>query len=414
MPRVAIVHDFLMQMGGAEKVVEVLHEMYPDAPIYTSAFDRDAMPAHYRDWDVHTTFLQRLPLKRRTHRAALLLYPAAFESFDLSNFDIVISSSSWFAKGVITQPHTTHICYTHTPMRLAWMPNSYMKEERISMMLRTMMAPGLNYLRAWDVQASMRVDHYVANSRIVADRIQKFYRRDSAVIAPPVETKRFYVSPQIDDYYIMVTRLAPYKRLDLAVRALTQLDRPLKIVGTGRYMEQLKKIAGPKVEFMGRVSDAELPTLLARAKAYIMPGMEDFGIAPVEANAAGRPVIALGVGGALDSQIDGVTGVLFGEPTVESLIEAIKRADAIEFDTARIRTHAEGFDRETFKARMGDFVARVSKPKLGSRFPEDDIETESARERSGLIRLLPRRAASLPSQTAETPPANGTSGHAKG
>ena len=410
MPRVAIVHDFLMQMGGAEKVVEVLHEMYPDAPIYTSAFDRDAMPAHYRDWDVHTTFLQRLPLKRRTHRAALLLYPAAFESFDLSNFDLVISSSSWFAKGVITQPHTTHICYTHTPMRLAWMPNSYMKEERISMMMRTLMAPGLNYLRSWDVQASMRVDHYVANSRIVADRIQKFYRRESAVIAPPVETNRFYVSPEIDDYYIMVTRLAPYKRLDLAVRALTQLDRPLKIVGTGRYMDQLKKIAGPKIEFLGRVSDTELPTLLARAKAYIMPGMEDFGIAPVEANAAGRPVIALGVGGALDSQIDGVTGVLFREPTVESLIAAIERAGQIQFNPAKIRAHAQGFDRETFKARMGDFVARVSASSGGSHFADEDYGDKTG-ERAGFIRLLPRRVAATPQ--AQKPPANGTLGRSE-
>ena len=411
MPKVAIVHDFLMQMGGAEKVVEVLHEMYPDAPIYTSAYDRDAMPAHYRDWDVHTTFLQRLPMKRRTHRAALLLYPAAFESFDLSRFDLVISSSSWFAKGVITQPHTTHICYTHTPMRLAWMPNSYMKEERISMMMRTLMAPGLNYLRAWDVQASMRVDHYLANSRIVADRIQKFYRRDSSVIAPPVDTNRFYISPETDDYYIMVTRLAPYKLLDLAVRALTQLDRPLKIVGTGRYMEQLKKMAGPKVEFLGRVSDAELPTLLARAKAYIMPGMEDFGIAPVEANAAGRPVIALGVGGALDSQIDGVTGVLFPEPTVESLIEAIKRADKIEFDPARIRAHAQSFDRETFKARMSDFIARVSPPSAGTDFSDDeDSASNRGKERSGLIHLLPRRVPPLPAPKSQTPPANGTLG----
>lgn len=413
MPRVAIVHDFLLQMGGAEKVVEVLHEMFPDAPIYTSAFDRDAMPARYRDWDVHTTFLQRLPLKRRTHRAALLLYPAAFESFDLSNFDLVISSSSWFAKGVITQPHTTHICYTHTPMRLAWMPNSYMKDERISMMMRTMMAPGLNYLRGWDVQASMRVDHYVANSRVVADRIQKFYRRESVVIAPPVETERFYISPEVDDYSIMVTRLAPYKRLDLAVSAFTRLGRPLKIVGTGRYMEQLKKIAGPSIEFMGHVSDNALPTLLARARSYIMPGMEDFGIAPVEANAAGRPVIALGVGGALDSQIDGVTGVLFGAPTVESLIKAIHRADAIDFDPHQIRAHAETFDHETFKARMGDFIARVGTPNRGSYLPAEAVpHPQSAR--AGLLRLLPRRSvSSINSEDSGAAPANGTSGRSK-
>ena len=405
MPRVAIVHDFLLQMGGAEKVVEVLHEMFPNAPIYTSAFDRSAMPARYGDWDVRTSFLQNLPLKKLTHRAALLLYPTAFESFDFSNFELVISSSSWFAKGIITQPQTTHICYTHTPMRLAWMPDSYMKDERISSLTRALMTPSLNYLRSWDVQASMRVDHYVANSRIVADRIEKFYRRESAVIAPPVETQRFYISPQTDDYYIMVTRLAPYKRLDLAVRAFTQLKRPLKIVGVGRYMEQLKKIAGPTIEFLGHVSDEALPTLLARARAYVMPGMEDFGIAPVEANAAGRPVIALGVGGALDSQIDGITGVLFDEPTVASLIEAVKRADALHFDAARIRAHAQTFDRQMFKARMNDFIESVG-PSKGRIFSEKE---QRERGRSGLIRLLPRRVVSAVDANAEGErQANGT------
>ena len=411
MPRVAIVHDFLMQMGGAEKVVEVLHEMFPDAPIYTSAYDRDAMPAHYRDWDVHTTFLQRLPLKRRTHRAALLLYPVAFESFDLSNFDLVISSSAWFAKGVITQPHTTHISYTYTPMRLAWMPNFYMKEERVSMMMRTLIAPALNYLRSWDVQASLRVDHHVAISEVVAARIQKFYRRDSVVIPPPVDTQRFYVSPEVDDYYIMVARLAPYKRLDLAVRALTKLKRPLKIVGTGRYMEQLKKMAGPNVEFLGRVSDAELPRLLARAKAYIMPGMEDFGIAPVEANAAGRPVIALGQGGAVDSQIDGVTGCLFSEPTVASLIEAIKRADTIEFDPALIRAHAEKFDRESFKARMGEYIARVMAP--ANPAGDEDSRADPC-AKANMIRLLPRSPEAPAHHAAAQNSAQGNGANANG
>lgn len=350
--KVAIVHDYLMQAGGAEKVVEVLHSMFPDAPVYTSAYDRDAMPAHYRDWDIHTTFLQRLPAKRKTHRAALLFYPTAFESFDLSGFDLVISSSSSFAKGIITQPHTVHVCYTHAPMRFAWTPRSYMKEERVSMMARTFLGPGLHYLRTWDTLAATRVDHYVANSRAVAQRIGKFYRRDCDVVHPPVETCRFHISPQVEDYYIMVTRLAPYKRLDLAVRACTQLDRPLKIVGGGRYMKELKKFAGPKVEFLGRVSDEALPELLARARAYIMPGEEDFGIAPVEANASGRPVIAYGVGGALDSQIDGVTGVLFKEPTVESLMEALQRADTIDFDPQAIRAHAETFDTQCFKDKM--------------------------------------------------------------
>ncbi len=357
--KVAIVHDYLLQMGGAEKVVEVLHSLFPDAPVYTSAYDRGAMPDSYRQWDIHTTFLQRLPLKKKTHRAALLLYPAAFESFDLSGFDLVISSSSSFAKGIITQPDTVHICYTHAPMRFAWTPRSYMKEERVSMMARTLLAPGLHYLRTWDAMASMRVDHYLANSRTVAHRIRKFYRRECDVVHPPVDTSRFHISPQIDDYYLMVTRLAPYKRLDLAVLACTKLNRRLKIVGAGRYAKELKKIAGPTIEFLGRVSDAALPDLLARAKAYIMPGEEDFGIAPVEANASGRPVIAYAAGGALDSQIDGVTGVLFQEQTVEGLMEAMQRADDIAFHPHTIRTHAEKFDTECFKIEIQHAIERA-------------------------------------------------------
>jgi glycosyltransferase involved in cell wall biosynthesis len=357
--KVAIVHDFLMQMGGAEKVVESFHEMFPDAPIYTSAYDASAMPASYKTWDIHTTFLQRLPLKRRTHRAALLLYPTAFESFDLSAYDLVLSSSAWFAKGVITQPHTTHICYTHTPMRFAWMPTSYMQEERFSMLARSALGPGLHYLRTWDVQASLRVDRYIANSNTVADRIRKFYRRSSEVIHPPVDTKKFKVSDKVEDYYIMVTRLAPYKRLELAVEACSRLNLPLKIVGSGRYGQTLQKIAGPSIEFLGKVSDDELVGLMANAKAYIMPGIEDFGIAPVEANACGRPVVAFAGGGALDSQIEGKTAVFFYEPTTESLMEALQKMEGMEFDPRIIRHHAEKFDAENFKYKMQDYINRA-------------------------------------------------------
>lgn len=354
--RIAIVHDYLMQMGGAEKVVEVLHSMFPNAPIYTSAYDPRVMPAHFRDWNIQTTFMQRLPVKRKTHRAALLLYPSAFESLDLSEFDVVLSSSSAFAKGVITQPHTVHICYTYTPMRFAWIPHSYVKEERISMLARAFLNPGLHYMRTWDALAAMRVDQYVAISRVVADRIEKFYRRDCELVYPPVETSRFSISPEVDDYYIMVTRLAPYKRLELAVEACTRLGRPLKIVGGGRYRAKLEKLAGPTVEFLGRVSDADLPNLLARARAYIMPGTEDFGIAPVEANACGRPVIAFAAGGALDTQMDGVTGVLFHEPTVDSLVNAIKRLESMDFDAEQIRAFAQQFDTERFKAGIMNVI----------------------------------------------------------
>jgi glycosyltransferase involved in cell wall biosynthesis len=348
--KIALVHDFLMQMGGAEKVVEVLHGMFPDAPIYTSAYDPDAMPPYYRAWDIRTSFLQRLPFKRCLHRLALFLYPMAFESFDLSDYDLVISSSSAFAKGVVTQPHTLHICYCHAPMRYAWSTRSYLKNERGGGLLSKLLVPGLHYLRLWDSVSAARVDQYIANSQAVSDRIRKFYGRRSVVIYPPVETDRFELAPDIEvgDYYLIASRFVPYKRLDLAVEAFTKLGRPLKIVGDGRQRKALEAIAGNNVEFLGRVDDDKLQRLMARAKAYVMPGEEDFGIAPVEANACGRPVIAFDAGGARDTQIDGITGVLFREQTVDSLCEAVLRADMISFDPGAIRAHAQKFDTEFF------------------------------------------------------------------
>jgi glycosyltransferase involved in cell wall biosynthesis len=376
--KVAIVHDFLMQMGGAEKVVEVLHDMFPDAPIYTSAYDPSTMPIYYRTWDIRTSFLQKMWMKKKLHRLALLLYPSAFESFDLSEYDVVISSSSAFAKGVITQPHTVHICYTHTPMRYAWTTRSYMTRERITAPLRALLSPGLHYLRTWDAMASERVDKYVANSTTVAKRIAKFYRRDCEVVFPPIDTSNFQMADEVDDYYIIVSRFVPYKRIDLAVEAFTKMGRRLKVVGTGRQMQALKDSAGPTVEFLGRVDDVELPKLVARAKAYVMPGEEDFGMAPVEANACGRPVIAYASGGALDSQIDGVTGVLFKHQTVESLCAAVERADTINFDPQRIRANALNFETEVFRQKMFEIVHTA----YNSRRPKSDRRTEDRRQRS--------------------------------
>ena len=357
--KVAIVHDFLMQMGGAEKVVEVLHELYPDAPIFTSAFDAKAMPAAYGEWDIRTSFMQRLLLKKKLHRAALLLYPAAFESFDLSTYDLVISSSSAFAKGVITQPHTTHVCYTHSPMRYAWATASYVEKERIASPFRSLLAPGLHYLRTWDAIAAMRVDRYIANSSSIAQRIRKFYRREAEVVHPPVDCARFQIAPPEErgDYGILATRLVPYKRVDLAVQAFTRLGRPLKVVGSGRGLKELQAMAGPTIEFLGYVPDAELPGLIARAAMYLMPGEEDFGIAPVEANACGVPVVAYAAGGALDVQVDGQTGCLFEEPTVDSLCEAIERAYSIDWDVEVIRRNAMRFDIESFKEKIQLVIA---------------------------------------------------------
>ena len=386
--KVAIVHDFLMQMGGAEKVVEVLHELYPDAPIYTSAFDPKAMPAHYASWDIRTSFMQRLLLKKKLHRAALLLYPTAFESFDLSTYDLVISSSSAFAKGVITQPHTTHVCYTHSPMRYAWATASYVEKERIASPMRSLLAPGLHYLRTWDAIAAMRVDRYIANSSSIAQRIRKFYRREVEVVHPPVDTARFQIAPPAErgDYGILATRLVPYKRVDLAVQAFTRLGKPLKVVGSGRGLKELQEMAGPTIEFLGYVSDAELPGLIARAAMYLMPGEEDFGIAPVEANACGVPVVAYAAGGALDVQIDGQTGCLFQEPTVDSLCEAIERAYSTEWDTEVIRRNAMRFDVETFKEKIQLIVATT----LPGNRRDRPIE-----RRKGSVRMVPNERRQL-------------------
>ncbi len=351
-----------MQMGGAEKVVEVFHDLFPDAPVFTSAYDPDAMPRAYRSWDIRTSFLQRLPAKRLTHRAALLLYPTAFESFDLSSYDLVLSSSSAFSKGVITQPHTTHICYTHSPMRYAWATTSYVEKERIASPLRGLLAPGLHYLRTWDAIAAMRVDRYIANSSAVARRIRKFYRREAEVVHPPVDTDRFQLAPEneVGNYGIVASRLVPYKRVDLAVRAFTKLGRPLKVIGTGRQLDALKAIAGPTVEFLGYVSDADLPGLIARAKMYLMPGEEDFGIAPVEANASGVPVVAYAAGGALDVQIEGKSGVLFRPQTVEALCGAIESAYATDWDPLVIRENAMRFDTPSFRAKIQHVIATTT------------------------------------------------------
>jgi glycosyltransferase involved in cell wall biosynthesis len=355
-PRVAIVHDYLMQMGGAEKVVEVLHDMFPEAPVYTSAYDPRAMPDRFRTWDIRTSFLQRMPAKQHMQRLALLLYPMAFETLDLAGYNLVLSSSSTFAKGILTGPDCTHICYCHTPMRYAWLGGT-VRDERASGITRALIGPALHYLRLWDAVATNRVDRFVANSSVVARRIGKFYRRTCDIVHPPVDTDRFSISDEVENYCIIVSRCIPYKRLDIAVDAFTRMNRPLKVVGTGRGMKALQSRAGRTVEFLGHVPDRDLPTLMSRAKAYIMPGEEDFGIAPVEANACGRPVIAYAAGGALDSQVDGITARLFPEQTVDALCDAMERMEHMEIDPVAIRAHAEGFGIHAFRAAMSRVIA---------------------------------------------------------
>jgi glycosyltransferase involved in cell wall biosynthesis len=368
--RVALVHDYLNQYGGAERVLEELHTLFPSAPVYTSIYWPEKMSATIRGLDVRTSFMQRLPLVTRNHQPFLLLYPLAFESFDLSEFDVVISNSSAFCKGVVTHPGTLHICYCLTPMRWVWNYHAYVDRERLGFMARMVLPAAISQLRAWDVATAQNVDRFLTISSTVSSRVRKYYRRDSTVIYPPVNCDAFDLRPaRIDDYYLVVARLMPYKRIDLAVDAFTRLGIPLKVVGDGRSLPELRARAGRNVEFVGRVSDAELKQLYASSRGFVFPGEEDFGIAPLEANASGRPVIAYAGGGALDTVIDGRTGVLFERQHVESLMAAVRRAEAIAWDSSALRQHARKFDRQVFREQLLAFVGEsVAAHAAGARF----------------------------------------------
>jgi len=354
--KVALVHDWGNQVGGAEGVLLALKEMFPDAPVFMSMYDPAVMPAVCQSWDIRTSFMDRLPLVKRHHQPFLPLYPLAFEQFDLSGFDLVISNKSGFCHGVLTPPETLHIDYCLTPTRYVWDYRHYARREGIGPLGSLLLQPFLHRLRLWDRLAADRVDHFVAISTEVQRRIAKYYRRDSTVIHPPVETDRFEPASDHDDYYLVVSRLVPYKRIDLAVQAFNQLGLPLKIGGNGRDSYTLKRMAGPNIEFLGHVPDDTLPALYQRCRALIFPGCEDFGIAPLEANAAGRPVIAFRAGGALDTVIEGKTGLFFDEQTPESLAAAVHALDDSTFDPEAIHRHALRFDKAVFQDQMMRFV----------------------------------------------------------
>ncbi len=356
--KIAIVHDWLNQYGGAELVLEALKELFPEAPVYTSIYDPGAMPPFYRQWDIRTSFMDRLPFVKKHHQPFLPLYPIAFESFNLSGYDLVISNKSGFCHGVITGPGTVHICYCLTPTRFVWDYQEYIKGEGVGLVARKVLPLFIFFLRQWDRLAADRVDFFIAISREVKERIRKFYRRTSEVLYPPVYTSRFHISPEQDDYYLVVSRLVPYKRIDIAVEAFNLLKRPLFIVGEGRARASLERAAGPTVRFLGRVSGDELARLYSRCRALIFPGREDFGIAPLEAQASGRPVIAYAAGGALETVMEGKTGLFFREQTPEALAEAILEFErrASEFDPVAIRENARRFDVQNFREKMRLFV----------------------------------------------------------
>ncbi|GLV57082.1 glycosyl transferase [Dictyobacter sp. S3.2.2.5] len=356
--KVALVHDYLNQMGGAERVALAFHEIFPEAPLYTSIYDPKRVDPAFQKMDIRTSFMQKLPLVTKHHQPYLPLYPFAMENLDLRGYDLVLSSSSAFAKGVITRPETMHICYCHTPMRWCWNYQEYVEREHLGKVARGVLPFLITGLRVWDQTSAQRVDHFIANSPAIAERIRKYYRREAAYIPPPVDTKRFPFEPDMlpGDYFLAVSRLIPYKRLDMAIEACNRLQLPLVIIGGGRDEERLKRLAGPTIRFMGRLSDEEVIYYFQHCRAFLFPGEEDFGITPLEAQACGRPVIAYGAGGALASIIDGVTGVFFQEQTVESLVSVLATFDERRFDPQVIHNHALEFDNSRFNRRILQFI----------------------------------------------------------
>lgn len=356
--KVALVHDYLNQMGGAERVVIALHELFPDAPIYTSIYDPARVDPVFQKMDIRTSFMQKLPLVTKHHQPYLPLYPFAMEKLDLRGYDLVLSSSSAFGKGVITRPETLHICYCHTPMRWCWNYEEYVERERLGKVARAILPFLITKLRTWDQISAMRVDHFVANSPIVVERIRKYYRREAIYIPPPVEASRFPFDPttETENYFLILSRLVPYKRIDLAIEACNQLQLPLVIIGGGRDLERLKRIAGPTIRFLGKLPDEEVLHYYTHCRAFIFPGEEDFGITPLEAQACGRPVIAYGAGGALATIVDGITGRFFHEQTVESLATVLASFNEQMFNPYVIHNHALEFDIPRFRRRILQFI----------------------------------------------------------
>lgn len=354
--KVAIVHDYLNQMGGAERVVVALHRLFPAAPIYTSIFDPGSTWPELRTADVRPTWMQRLPGMPSHFKRYLLLYPRAIEGLPLGGYDLVLSSSSAYAKGARAGPGALHVCYCHNPMRFIWDYDRYVQGERVGVAARALLPLARAYLRRWDLRTAGRPHSYIANSSAVAARIRRYYGRSSEVIPPPVRLGPDPAGGPPGDYYLVVSRLSGYKRLDLAVEAFNRLGLPLLVVGDGPARAALERAAGPGVRFLGRLPDHEVAQLFAGCRGLVVPGEEDFGITLVEANAAGRPVIAFASGGALDILVDGTTGVLTPAQTADAIAEGVRRAEATRWDPRAIRAHAERFSEDSFRARLLAFL----------------------------------------------------------
>ena len=354
--KIALVHDYLAQDGGAERVLLSLHHLWPEAPIFT-LFEQKGKVSGFEGAEIRESFLSKLPWGRKKYQWYLPLMPQAFETFDLSEFDVVISSTSAFAKGVITKPETLHICYCHTPIRYLWTESQdYIADLRYPKIVKMLLPRLMHRLRMVDELQAHRVDFFIANSETVKERIAKYYKADSKVLFPPVDMKYSSISSVIDDYFISGGRLVPYKRFDLIIEAFNRNKQKLIIFGDGPSYAELQKRSKPNITFVGRVGQEEKMRLLSRAKAFIHPQLEDFGITAVESMANGRPVIAYGAGGALETVVPGVAGVFFNTQSWDALFEVVENFDPNAWNPSTIRTHAEKFSSLIFEARMKGLV----------------------------------------------------------
>jgi glycosyltransferase involved in cell wall biosynthesis len=357
-PRVALVHDFLLDVRGAERVFAALCDLHPSADVFTAVYDEQGTEGWFAHRDVNTSFLQRLRPTSRTFRPLLPLYPYAMEALDLSGYDVVISSSSAWAHGVLVDPEAVHVCYCHNPFRYAWNARDLTLSGR-SLPSRAALGVILKRWRMWDFIAAQRVDRYVANSETTRRRIGRYFDREAVVLHPPVETSRFAPSAGVGDAHVVLSELMPHKRIDVAVAAFNALRRPLTVVGNGPDYRRLKRLAGPTIEFTGRVSDEEAARLLATSQALVVTATEEFGIAAVEAQAAGRPVIALREGGARETVLEGLTGAFYEESSPAALAAAVAAFDAAAIDPAACVENAMRFDVGRFRRGMSEIVGEA-------------------------------------------------------
>lgn len=356
--KVALVHDWLVGRGGGERVLYDIHTLFPDAPIYTLVYDQDKAPEWCKECDIRTTYIQKWPGAKSHHKLLLSFMPKAWEALDLTEYDLVISCCASCCKGVITRPDALHVCYSFSPTRYVW-DLYYDYLENTNAIKRFFVKRMIHKVRLWDFQAAQRVDHFAADSNFVGSRIKKYYRRDFTTIYPGTRINEYPITEMPDDYYLVVARFVRYKRVDLAIEACNQLKKKLVVIGSGgEEEERLKKLAGDTVEFLGRVSDEEMERYYSRAKAFLFPGIEDYGITPVEAMSAGVPVLAFGKGGALETVQDGKTGLYFHDQTVSGLVHCIEEFErnGVAYSRQQIHDYSLNFSDEIFKGNFTNFL----------------------------------------------------------